>query len=666
MRELILLLYNGDTDVHYPPASSLNPLAHLLVKSKMGTTQGGPEGGVLYSAAQKQAIDATLALHPSVTVVGIMDDKYFAGLLQDVLLAVATYAAQLALLGLKLQASKSKVIACDGNRAPIAAACAQAGLTAVDGFMAAGTPLGSDEYVNGVLAGEMERLKGLLGKMHAVYTSGRHQLKGALQHVVRMVRMCVAPASVNHWLRTVPPATMRPHAARFDTYVYATVLRLLGLDPDTHTHGPGTVPSRISMQLLQASTKEGGGGMYSALHTCIPAYVGSWALVGGLFPERLRAAFQHHGPAQYGTDTFNPDDHGHVAAPALHAILEEGELRGMDLEDSIVGITTASAFDSRESKGQSIISDALRKRDHPKLLKHIRLKLGNPAAASVLSCGEEGAALLHANPSIPTQRLEDPAFRAVFKRRLLIPLIERRCQCPHARCKNVEVDQHGGHTFVCTQHGKGGLYGRRGNNHKELQRELVRVLKPFCGGFANKALDTNPLLDLVPGWTRKAGVKMKKSGKGDVMITDYDQQTITIVDLVITHASAKGPNAVAQASKPGVAAQSSHTDKISSYKRRYDMPDYPLAFVPAAFETGGRWHPTLRGFLAQHIKASINPQPDMNLWPAEDKATYSARIQTALTTIGVALQRIVARPLLQHMADAATYPPLVEDVAVAP
>ncbi len=207
------------------------------------------------------------------------------------------------------------------------------------------------------------------------------------------------------------------------------------------------------------------------------------------------------------------------------------------------------------------------------------------------------------------------------------------------------------------------MKGLRSTNHKEVQWATVAVLKQFCGGFANKQLSTSPPLDTVPGWTRKPNVRVgRESAKGDVLIIDHDKNTHTIVDFVITH-----PYMDSAANKAGVAAQRGHTTKISKYSNRYEMPDYHNALVPAAMETGGRWHPTLRTFISQHIQESISLRADMNEWTAEDKAVYSAHIQAALTTIGVALQRAMARSLLRHVANTATHPPLqAEDVAVAP
>ena len=69
------------------------------------------------------------------------------------------------------------------------------------------------------------------------------------------------------------------------------------------------------------------------------------------------------------------------------------------------------------------------------------------------------------------------------------------------------------------------------------------------------------------------------------------------------------------------------------------------------------FHESARYFLTQYIKESINSDPDMENWPAKDKADYSFHVQSALNVIGMTVQRSMARSLLRHIAASASFPP---------
>ena len=113
-------------------------------------TQGEPLASLLYSTALRRAIDATLILHPTITVRGIADDRIFCGLTADVLAALATYATELAKSGQTLQKSKTVIYAPAGE-STIDTECVAHGYATASGLVIGGAPIGSTSYIQETL-----------------------------------------------------------------------------------------------------------------------------------------------------------------------------------------------------------------------------------------------------------------------------------------------------------------------------------------------------------------------------------------------------------------------------------------------------------------------------------------------------------------------------------
>ena len=104
------MLYGTSNQVIYS-----DELTTLTLLVNMGVTQGEPLASLLFSTALRRAIDATLILHPTITIRGIADDRIFCGPLADVLAALATYAIELAKSRQTLQKSKTVIYAPAGE-----------------------------------------------------------------------------------------------------------------------------------------------------------------------------------------------------------------------------------------------------------------------------------------------------------------------------------------------------------------------------------------------------------------------------------------------------------------------------------------------------------------------------------------------------------------------
>ena len=66
------MLYGTSNQVIYSDEHST-----LTLRVSAGVTQGEPLASLLYSTALRRAIDATLILHPTISVRGIADDRIF-------------------------------------------------------------------------------------------------------------------------------------------------------------------------------------------------------------------------------------------------------------------------------------------------------------------------------------------------------------------------------------------------------------------------------------------------------------------------------------------------------------------------------------------------------------------------------------------------------------
>ena len=69
-----------------------------------------------------------------------------------------------------------------------------------------------------------------------------------------------------------------------------------------------------------------------------------------------------------------------------------------------------------------------------------------------------------------------------------------------------------------------------------------------------------------------------------------------------------------------------------------------------AHPSGGSWHPRTRLFVAEYLRLTVgggNPKE----WDAAQRKLFSQYMKEATESVGVALQRVVARTLLHANAD---------------
>ena len=238
------------------------------------------------------------------------------GPVADVMAALAAYQAELQKLGVSLQPSKSKCYT-PADKDTITAACAEAGVEVADGIMAAGTPIGTPAFVHAALTGKVDEIAHKVERLKRLWSESTAESRPddcSAQALALLLRRCIAPASFNYWLRTVPPAQVAQHADRFDRVIYDLVRHLLGSGDDPALE-PTTVSGALAKRRMHLAGKLGGLGLTSAVTTSKAAYVGSLALVGCLIARTLEPV------------GITPAD-AKVLLPELRAIVESGYLVG--------------------------------------------------------------------------------------------------------------------------------------------------------------------------------------------------------------------------------------------------------------------------------------------------------------------------------------------------
>ena len=665
---LIALLYGKSTEVTFTRKTG----ASIIIPAEQGVTQGDPLGGLLYSTVQAKARQATLewaaAQGKLIKITGIADDTYLLGPIQDIIDTMQQLKINLASVNLVLQVNKTQAFAPLGAHT-IQAACVPHRITVADGIIAAGTPVGTDGYIDAHLQSKVADIERVLHELKETYVHGRVKLRGSLQAVIRIVRLCVAPASINFLLRTVSPRLTSVRAAQFDELIYNTVLDLLRMDR-SNLFNRRTPRGHITSALIGLPASLGGLGMASAYYTREAAYAGSLALTGSLIRRHLGddvniISTDHADPAHPINILCELDllisrqpIHGDPPAPSIFINVP-----------SLASATCTDILRSRASKIQAEISAPEHAAHLARLLapdSAISAHVTDQLRADIRSGGGEGGAAMLANAQ-PTLRsakskpyrafdlhIEDDHFQTYLRRRAALPVIDAihpddRHPCTmNPKCRGYFTSR-GDHTHACNEKnsdaGERGCLSRQTTRHNAVQYTVFDLLKkyaatgtrlsgnarsqPFCASFFHDPTR--------PRWACRDAPNRTTEDRGDI---EFRRGTdSTLIDITITHpVAALVPSC---AHKDGHSAQQAHKDKIQKYKENWTIPDPSgCTFVPLAMETGGRWSTETRSFWKQYLTAYVSA--DVDGWDAEKLRLYGAAMQTVLTAIATSLQREVA------------------------
>ena len=194
--------------------------------SAEGLHQGAPPSSGVFCVGiqpELEALDAELAPFGG-GARAIMDDVYAFGPARVVFPAITRFATAVhASLGLEMQAAKSSCY----SRAYDLASCPWrrwAGIPVGEeggapGIIVGGVPVGSDEYVEAVLAAEVDHLVSYIDTTVS-------QLRGDSPHAVWAFLYYCCSSRFDYWLRHLPPTDTVPHARRVDAAIEAAVEQL--------------------------------------------------------------------------------------------------------------------------------------------------------------------------------------------------------------------------------------------------------------------------------------------------------------------------------------------------------------------------------------------------------------------------------------------------------
>jgi hypothetical protein len=631
---LASMLYGAPNDVVFSDDN-----VTFTIKSKTGVTQGEPFAALLYSTALKEAVDATLAQHPSITVRGIADDRHFFGPLDDVLAALDTYKIELAKSGQNMQREKTTIYSPQGMQ-HAAAACAARGYAAATGLRVGGAPIGDASYVQSCLAKFVDGVEDKCARIMALF--GVQKLTGVqTQDFYRILRWCLTPAAINHLLRTVPPDDIRVHAMRFDDVMYKFFIAIIGVDPDDADVNPATPNGDLTAARARLSAAAGGLGITSAASTTTAAYLGSLCLT------------THYAKQALGD---GPVDAAQLANafPLLATAVRGGNFSAIP---NLAGASLPDIAEEQFSRVQRKLTREVNKNAFTNIFSRV---VDPEAKAWLLSGQKNGATFLVSYPEFGGG-LSDIQFVTLVKARLGLRVLkdtgDNPQQCP--ACSGLKANGSGTlrpemtvlradgiHALHCREKGKGGLSGMTSARHQHLKFSVVNIIKRY-GSKTTIVHDTEPVIaDFYPIKDNQPAVR------GDIAVTTNG--ITTILDTVVSHPHAAREPRVARI--PGFAAGAAHLGKMNLYSKTYDIPSGHM--VPLSAETGGHLHDGFKTYIKSIIEAGLAvggaPEP---LWTPALRTEFSSRLQTAFVTINLAIARSVAIALIRGSVIVERYAP---------
>ena len=654
---LAKMIYGDTTKVVYD--NSGDPLE---IMAAMGVTQGDPLASILYSTALRHAVDATLALHKKVVIVGIADDRYILGELADVLAALDTYKAELAKSAQTIQLAKTTVYK-PGGTASIQATCDAAHVSCANGVVVAGSPVGEDDFCNDYVRTQFAQVKGALSTVLELYRStegvteqGRRrgakranstEMKASRQDVYRIARSCISPAAVIFVMRTTPTKFTLPHVGGLEDAIFGWLTSVVGAK-GPRADGADAETYDIAKLITKLSARRGGLGLGDLTSTTTAAYVGSLALTGHIVKDFLAldaCSVKYDG---------NADADAARLFPEVEAAFADGSLRRLDTYKEM---RLAEFFSAAVTRVQHRLSDFAAKTAQALILN----KIAQPDdKAFFLSGGDEGAYWLMNEGTFKTPALTDVEFSVLVKARLGLQNVtdcDAPTPCPCCTSKAGTAPQligpSGTHVLTCAEGGKGGARGMRNNRHA-LVKDAVR----------NAMLETARSSSAVPAGepvvtdyfaARVAMTKDDKQNRADIRAI-YKGRTV-LIDTVVTHPTTRSNKAVS--TTPGVAAADANKRKELQYHNLFDIPVGLL--VPFAVETGGRWHSCARDFVKRWVKFGMATGEDLepDLTNPTIRTAYAARIARFRATVSLAIATGVAMTLnygVDHLAKGAVNP----------
>ena len=446
-----------------------------------GVHQGDPASGAAFSLALARPVHIFLEQNHGVLIARNADDMTHLGQPESIF-AVCPALRALVYAYTRLQMNPSKeVVWSPRPLSPMAVqAAADNGVPihtttdpALQGVVAAGAAIGTPEFeekhaadkANAIIASLDRIVTHVLRPVTAQTTSARRAL--SLHVLFQLIRLCF-PSQFVHLLRTMPPRATHTHAARLDSAIRRTVLRVL--NADIAALRLGVNPLRIAAQLALPPTF-GGMGLHNTSDLADAAYLASVVDTAHTV-HKLVGNLAHQPPDQPPPTATSIA----AAAPEVHTHPDTTAVRGLDgaiasLRERLTGIDNAGvimdgvtattviaprgqAQDPLRGGTQHRLVLALHRCNFNMLVKLIMEDECQPdieerkrTVAALRSSGREGGTILTSTIANPRHSLDDVALMCLFRMQLRLPFAKGRFTC---QLCNKTSDAYGEHAFTCT------------------------------------------------------------------------------------------------------------------------------------------------------------------------------------------------------------------------
>ena len=592
-------IYNWVSFCYGQPARLFFGASEIL--SESGVQQGDPLGPLLFSLAlQRLVLEIDEAVPDLDLHAWYLDDGTMIADSEKIAKVLDIISSGAPSLGLQLNAEKTELWWPSSRADPVLFPPSRAKWVGAEGVKLLGSPIGSDEFVQGHLRDKIEELAEMHRKLLTLDDS---------QVQLCILRCCLGFGKINHLLRTSPPAVVAPVIPEFDSLMQSTLCQTLSVDslePDAWSQA--TLPIRL-----------GGLGLLCASDISIPAYVASFAeslklsreLAPSLGPAlpaldrscSLLEAFNRMHDSEFSMDKLRSGKRGQ------HALL------------SAAWVARANSLLStgdRRSKAR---------------LRGLRM----PHAADFLKAAPI--------PGYDQRVKGSRVFQTMVKRYLGVPLLPAGEQPSFCRgCKKDVMDCFGDHALVC----------RQGSDKITRHNRLTGVLI----GAAKKA-GLRPVpeqLHLLPDNNRRPGDITLRLGDRDLLGNgngpdgedgDDDKWHTVAYDVTVSdtlqqsylkHAAAETGYVLARAID---AKLSKHEDSCNAAG---------IKFIPLAWESMGGSSSTVHQLVDEWSAAAANRR---GIYSEDGLASERFGLFCRLS---VALQRSQAETVLKRISPASLLP----------
>jgi hypothetical protein len=581
-----------------------------------GTIQGLGLSGFCAAKAANEVVASLRAEYPDVSFPCFHDDNRISGRFNEAVPAFDEFVKRLKQrLGCNVGMKEGTgILALD----PLCltsdrmAQLAQRGIRVMEGFEAAGIPIGSDAWVKRKLNERVEAIRKDAAALVEVACNAKKHHRLSRKAIVNIMRLTLT-SQFTHLLRCVPPSQVEQVAKRVDRITVAAALSAAGLG-----HIDPTTPLVSERALL--ANGQGGAGLGSAELTKDAAYIASWAATVHTVRTLVHTG-THIAPSLPIVQELDK-----ALKRVQDACASKKVVDGKNKDElAVMGWSASSILDPNFKSPdflQGTIATMLARVEREKILARLRAAGDDAAVRSFLSCGgrKAGNWLVSCDKHEST-RMDDMQFTIAYALRLNVePFADVK---PGHKCRlcGKKIGTSGRHGALCTRDGTG--TEARNERHYALNTEIARVLK-----LLDPATRTKHEPSIVRDFHKQPhDWKRDAKRRGDLLIRTALKSYI-IDTSVCTAAAERAPQA--SNTKAGVFARQLALAKVVQYVSKFwRFAEHEIVAFCAEAEG------TLDVGALDFVKARIN-----DWWENSDQVLpKSVMASSVYARLSVALQR---------------------------